>query len=252
MGGVSKQPVFSQDAELAQRYANGETLAALVAAYGIWTAQAQRALRCFRVPLRSADTAPKLCRICNEPVRSCTKRFLCALHVGSFCSICEVRLPAGRISRWCRACGNARTQRLYARPGRVCSMCRRKPVTARTTWCPDCRRQVYLLERRMLQLRSRCCVVCGQELPQGRRISRCTACYRQHRRRLSSLRGQRGLRHCLMCGESLAWGKWSYCPECQSMIGKWRRAWHQGDEIARLLGTVEPRRRWQEPSDGPR
>jgi hypothetical protein len=247
----SVNPVLlpAQKAALAQRYGAGEPLAALVREFRTWTLNAKWAIRTAGYPLRPEDAVPNRCRVCGAAVRSCTKRRLCAAHVRAFCSKCEAPLDAGRANRWCTACEGAHKQALWAKKGRCCTTCG-APATQHACQCEACLRETYALQRAAAEARARPCADCQQPMPAGRRSVRCTACYRRQERRGRKERQAQGKHRCGMCGEALPLSRASYCAGCDSMLQKWRHAYHQGNEIARRLGTVEPRRRWQEREAG--
>jgi hypothetical protein len=231
-------------AALARRYAAGEPLARLVKEYRTWTAIGKQALRRAGLDLRPEDTAPNLCRICGAPVPSCTQRRLCAAHVRSFCSQCEAPLPAGRGNPWCTACESAKKARLWARPGRQCTVCE-EPVTGHASQCAACLAAAYELERSLKLRQERTCVQCAVPLPRGRRVPRCARCWKRKERRRRRERLARGEHRCVQCGETLPLSRCSYCAGCDIMQANWRRAYHQGCPVARRLGTLEQRRQWQ-------
>jgi hypothetical protein len=241
------KPLLSGPAaqELAGRYAQGESLPLLVATYRVWTQQAKAAIRRAGFSLRFEDTQPNVCRVCGEAVRSCTRRRLCALHVRAFCSKCEAPLGPGRVNPWCTACEAGHKERLWAQPGRRCTTCS-EPVTGHACQCGPCLQAQYELERLVRLRQGRDCATCRQALPRGRRSPYCLACWKQRERRRRRERLAAGRHRCLMCGEVLPLSRPSYCQGCESMLQKWRYAYHQNNPIARQLGTMETRRRWQE------
>lgn len=186
--------------------------------------------------------SPRVCRICGGgPVRS-NRRLLCATHLKQYCRTCDEPLPAGRVNTQCRACEGADKALLYSRPGRICALCRRQPVTLHSSWCAPCRRETYRIERRALQAVSRPCERCARSMPRGRRLNRCAPCERERRR---EWRKRQGERHCKMCQVLLPVKRETYCKDCYGMLKKWRLAYHAGDWVARRLGTVKTPRRWQ-------
>jgi hypothetical protein len=210
-------PTLAQAAKVRPRYLAGARLGDLAREMGCWRDDLRRlfaALGC----LRDEDRLPRRCRICAAPVRSGSGRDLCAAHVRQFCSRCEAPLPEGRVNRWCYRCEQERKPADYAL---------RRLVALRVPG--ECRR-------------------CHAPLPPGRIDPRCPACASAYRRQKRQQRRRRDAHRCVMCGDPLPLARISYCGGCDGMLDKWRRAWHRGNPIARRLGTVETRKRWQEKS----
>jgi len=251
MGSRSVNPKLTeaQKREVARRYAEGCSLPALVAEYRTWTTNAKWAIKKYGGTLRPEDTAPRVCRVCGTLVLSPTRRNLCAAHIRHYCSICDEKLPKGRANRWCSACDAANKERLYARGG-LCSVCGDRPRTPRSTICARCQTAAYLAERQVRTKHPGQCLNCRAALPAGRIRRRCTACDRKHERWRRRDRRRRGEHRCRQCGDPLRLKDQTYCKGCTTMIQNWRRDWHRGNEVARQLGTVESRRRWQREQDG--
>jgi len=246
---VNPRLTEEQKQELAQRYTAGEMLPALVAFYRTWTANAKWAIRKYGGTLRPEDTQPRVCRVCGENVPSPTKRNLCPAHIRQYCSRCDEKLPKGRVCRWCAACDAANKERLYARGG-LCSLCGKHERTPRSTLCAHCQDAAYLAERQVRLAHPGRCLDCQAALPPGRVSRHCTDCDRKHEMWRRRDRQRRGEHRCRQCGDPLRLKDQTYCKGCTTMIQNWRRAWHRGNEVARQLGTVESRRRWQREQDG--
>ncbi len=204
-------PTLSQADALAPRYRAGASLADLAREFGCWRNDLRRmfaALGC----LRGGDRLPRLCRVCQSPVRSASRRDLCADHVRRFCSRCESRLPRGRKNRWCSRCEQER-----------------KPEDYRY--------------RRLLALRSPpLCRDCRQEQPAGRIDARCPDCAAAWRR---ERRASQRKRRCAACREFILPRNLSYCDSCSAALGQWRRDYRRGDPAALAVRPLKEYRRWQ-------
>lgn len=205
-------PTLSQAARLRPRYLAGARLGDLSAELGCWRNDLRRMFETLGC-LRAEDRLPRLCRVCQEPVRSSSRRDLCSAHVRQFCSRCEVALPKGRANRWCSDCERERK--------------------------PDDYRY-----RRLLALKSpgQCCD-CPCPLQPGRINSRCTACASQYRR-LQRERARR--RRCAGCRILIPARCQTYCDNCAAMLSQWRYAYHHGDPAARAIRPLKEYQRWQQ------
>jgi hypothetical protein len=195
---------------------------------------------------RHAKRPPRLCAICGRPVGNHNPRLLCPVHTKWFCARCEVPLPPARVNRYCHACEKARKEALRARPGRRCAHCGEPEGLAKNGLCRQCRREEAEVRRWALMHLDRPCRQCGVILPKGRERAFCAPCERQRRKQRVQIRIAQGCHRCAMCHEPLPAERLTYCKGCDRMLQNWRRAWHAGNPVARQLGTVQPRRRWQQ------
>jgi hypothetical protein len=187
------------------------------------------------------------CRVCGKPSSARAVRCLCSEHVQKLCAnpTCEKWLPPGRRLKYCRDCQRGQVERSFSRPGRLCTECRRNPPTPRGKRCSACEHQVYLFDQELKKRQGpRPCKECGQVMPAGRRRSRCAPC---HTKRLTQ---QNQGKPCSDCQRRQRTKHSSYCRPCAALRMNWRTRYHQGDKNARMLKTMQARRKWQEKEGG--
>lgn len=189
---------------------------------------------------------PRLCRICGRMGARATKRDLCAVHVKLYCRVCEEHMPPGRVLPRCTGCENAKKQRLWEKPGRLCAFCGTREVKIHASRCQHCLHEDYEIWRWALLYIDRPCRQCGVTLARGRRLNYCPACEFKRERRRRAERQVLGAHNCALCAEPLSLSRQTYCGGCDTLLNNWRKAWHAGNKIARQLGTVRTQRRWQE------
>lgn len=196
---------------------------------------------------RYRNKPPRLCRICGRMGARGTKRDLCAVHVKLYCSVCEAHMPPGRVNHRCTGCEQARKVDYWERPGARCSQCGEERDGNHASRCRKCVAEDYEVLRWAILHRERPCVHCGTVMPKGRRLNRCGPCHGKEVRRRRQERQALGAHRCALCAEPLGLNRDTYCGGCGQMLANWRKAWHEGNKIARQLGTVRPHRKWQEP-----
>lgn len=207
-------PTLAQAAALRPRYLAGAKLADLSHEFGCWRHDLRRMFEALGV-LRDEDRLPRLCRVCRAPVRSSSRRDLCADHIRRFCSRCETPLPKRRANRWCTACEQER-----------------KPAD-------------YELQRRRSVRAPGRCRDCSVDLPPGRidpRCTRCAAAYRLKRR------AEAKKRRCAGCRELIPARCVTYCDNCNAALSQWRRDYRRGKPEAVAIRPLKEYRRWQQKS----
>ena len=205
---------------------------------------------CKRVS-RYRNRPMRVCRICGRMGAGGSKRDLCNVHLKLYCRGCEEHLPPGRVIALCTGCEQHRKQRLYAKPLRRCAQCGQREVKIHASRCQQCIHEEYEVRRWAIREIARPCVACGTLMPKGRRLSRCGPCYRKIQRANRKVRLALDVHRCAMCAQVLSLKQSTYCSGCLGMLQKWRKAWHEGNPIARQLGTVRSTRKWQKPHDAP-
>jgi hypothetical protein len=195
---------------------------------------------------RYKDHPPRLCRVCGRMGARGTARNLCTVHLAIFCTRCDAPLPPARVNRNCRECEGARKERLYEKKGRVCAQCGERPVRAHASRCAHCLHEEYEVRRLRLLHLDRPCKHCGVLLPRGRERSYCTACQKKRDRDRRAGYRAIGAHRCAICKEELPLARGTYCSGCTILLANWRAAWHAGNPVARMLGTVREIRRWQQ------
>jgi hypothetical protein len=175
-----------------------------------------------------------------------SKRDLCAVHARCYCRRCDAGLPPGRVNAYCTACEQEKKLRLWAKAGRICCQCGEREVRHHASRCQHCLHEEYEVKRWAYLHLDRPCRQCGVILAKGRQVNYCPDCQRQRNQQRKQFRLALGAHRCAMCKEVLALRHDTYCPGCSQMLANWRAAWHAGDPVARMLGTVRERRRWQQ------
>lgn len=197
--------------------------------------------------MRYKKKPPRLCRVCGRMGARGTTRELCNVHVKHFCSTCDEPKPPQRVLHRCTACENDKKQRMYLKPERMCAFCGIREVKVHSSRCQHCLHEDYEIWRWGLLHIDRPCRKCGVTLARGRQVNYCAKCQGQRMKQRNRERLAIGAHRCAMCKEELPLARDTYCGGCSTMLANWRRSWHQGNKVARSLGTVRtPERRWQE------